>query len=98
MTRPARTGPGEVEPGSTAPSLKYRLDVHQLLKVCRVEWTGMSPHRADRLIQAPPTPEQREEIEETRTKEETCREYLRLPLQDGPVEISVVTAARPPLS
>jgi hypothetical protein len=53
-------------------------------------WRGTSPHRADRPIQAPPTPEQREEIEEARTKEETCREYLREILRDGPVEVRLV--------
>jgi hypothetical protein len=73
-----------------APSLKYRREVHPLLNVCRVEWTGTSPDRADRLIQAPPTPEQREEIEETPTKEETCREYLREILRDGPVEVRLM--------
>jgi hypothetical protein len=73
-----------------APSLKYRLDVHPLLKVCRVVWTGTSPHRADRLIRAPPTPEQREEIEEARTKQETCGEYPREILRDGPVEVRLV--------
>jgi hypothetical protein len=49
-------------------------------------WRGTSPHRADRLIQAPPTPEERGEIEEARTKEETCGEYLREIPRDGPVE------------
>ncbi len=73
-----------------APSLKYRLELNTTLKICRVEWTGTSPHRADRLIQAPPTAEQREEIEEARTKEETCREYLREILRDGPVEVRLV--------
>jgi hypothetical protein len=53
-------------------------------------WTGTSPHRADRLIPAPPTPEQREEIEEARTKQETCGEYLREILRDGPVEVRLV--------
>jgi hypothetical protein len=73
-----------------APSLKYRLELNTTLKVCRVEWTGTSPHWADRLIQAPPTPEQREEIEEARTKQETCSEYLREILRDGPVEVRLV--------
>jgi hypothetical protein len=68
-------------------SLKYRLEVHPILNVCRVAWTGTSPHRADRLIQPTPTAEQREEIEEARTKVETCREYLREILRDGPVEV-----------
>ena len=70
-----------------APSLKFRLEVHSILNVCRVAWTGTSPHRADRLIQPTPTAEQREEIEKARTKEETCREYLREILRDGPVEV-----------
>jgi hypothetical protein len=63
-----------------------------LYNVCRVEWCATSPHRAERLIQPAPTPEQREEIEEAKTKEETCGEYLRLTLQDGPAEVRVVKA------
>ena len=62
-----------------APSLKFRLEVHSILNVCRVAWTGTSPHRADRLIQPTPTAEQRAEIEEVRTKEETCHDYLPRP-------------------
>jgi hypothetical protein len=64
--------------------------VHPIFKVCRVTWTGTSPHRADRLIRPAPTAEQREEIEEARTKEETCRDYLREILRDGPVEVRLV--------
>jgi hypothetical protein len=50
------------------------------------------PHRAERLIQPAPTSEQRVEIEEAKTKQETCGEYLRLTLQDGPAEVRVVKA------
>jgi hypothetical protein len=44
------------------------------------------------MIQPAPTPEQREEIEEAKTRQETCGEYLRLTLRDGPAEVRVVKA------
>jgi hypothetical protein len=84
--------PLKSNPAKPPPTLKFRLEVHSIYNVCRVDWCGTSPHRADRLIEPAPTPDQREEIDDARTKQETCGEYLRLTLQDGPAEVRIVKA------
>jgi len=57
--------------------------------VCRVTWHGVSTKKADDLLQPPPTPEEQEAREESRSKLEIAQEWLRTFLANGsqPIEL-----------
>jgi hypothetical protein len=69
--------------GRMPPSLRFRLQEAEN-EVCRVAWCGVSSHKANDLVGAPETAEEREESDERRSKLELAQEVLRRILAPGP--------------
>ncbi len=79
-----------------APTLRYALEPVAVQiagrpdVVCRVGWCGESSHQADSLLAAPPTPEQKEEKLQEKTKRQQAMEWLQDYLRAGPQRVSDV--------
>jgi AAA domain/Bifunctional DNA primase/polymerase, N-terminal len=71
-------------------SLRFRLTPSAEGEVCRIDWLGHSPYRADHLLQPPPAADQRETREEATTKLAVGVTLLGELLARGPQEIRLL--------